>query len=55
MVEILLLHNVGKRKKDDSAAIGIMKSTEILLFISSLNYWWENLKQKLSLETVFAY
>ena len=45
----------GKRKKDDSEAIGIMevfKSTEILLFISSLNYFQENLKQMLSLETI---
>ena len=42
----------GKRKKDDSEDIGVMKSTKILLFISSLNYLWENLKQMLSLETI---
>ena len=46
---------LGKRKKDDSEAFGIMKffkSTEILLFISSLNYLQESLKQMLSLETI---
>ena len=45
----------GKRKRDDSEAIVIMKffkSTKILLFISSLNYLQENLKQMLSLETI---
>ena len=45
----------GKRKKDDSEAVGIMKfvkSAEIFLFISSLNYLWENLKQMLSLEVI---
>ena len=42
----------GKRKKNDSEDIDIMKSTKILLFISSLNYLPENLKQTLSLETI---
>ena len=28
MVEILLLYNVGKKKKDDSEAVGIMKLFE---------------------------
>ena len=56
MVEILLLKYVGEkeRNKDDSEAVDIMKlvkSTEILLFINSLNYLRENLKQMLSHET----
>ena len=41
-----------KRKEDDSEAIGIMKSTEILLVITSSNYLRENLKQKLSLDNL---
>ena len=49
------LKMLGKRKKDDSKAIGIMKfvkSAEIFLFISSLNYLWENLKQMSSLQAI---
>ena len=52
MVEILCFIMSGKRKKDDSEAIGIMKSTEILLVITSSNYLRENLKQKLSLDNL---
>ena len=38
-----------------SEAVGIMKfvkSAKIFLFISSLNYLWENLKQMSSLEAI---
>ena len=56
MVEMLLLKYIREkeRKKDDSEAVGVLKlvkSTEILLFINSLNYLRENLKQMLSHET----
>ena len=52
-----LLKNVGKKKerKMISEAVGIMKfvkSAKIFLFISSLNYLWENLKQMSSLEAI---